>query len=118
MAAADGTLLELAIINLLTNAAKYSKPPARIHITVQKEAEEAKIVIKDQGIGIPAVDLEHIFERFYTVDKAHSRKLGGAGLGLSLVKTIIDKHQGGISVESTLGAGTTFTIQLPLARES
>lgn len=118
MAAADGNILELAIINLLTNAAKYSKPPAKIHISIQREADEAKVLIKDEGIGIPSADLEHIFERFYTVDKAHSRKLGGAGLGLSLVKTIIDKHQGSIHVESTLGVGTTFTILLPLARPS
>jgi len=118
MIAADGNILELAIINLLTNAAKYSKPPAKIHISLEKEGDEAKVVIKDQGIGIPPSDLEHIFERFYTVDKAHSRKLGGAGLGLSLVKTIIDKHQGSITVESTLGIGTTFTIILPLARNA
>lgn len=116
LAAADSNILELAIINLMTNAAKYSKPPAKIHITLEKEGDEAKIIIKDQGIGIPSKDLEHIFERFYTVDKAHSRKLGGAGLGLSLVKTIIDKHQGSITVESTLGVGTTFTIILPLVR--
>ena len=82
MAAADNNILELAIINLLTNAAKYSKGPARIHIRLEREGDEAKIIIKDEGIGIPASDIDHIFERFYTVDKAHSRKLGGAGLGL------------------------------------
>jgi signal transduction histidine kinase len=114
-AAADANILELAIINLITNAAKYSVPPAKIQISVEVEGEDAKITIKDQGIGIPAHDVDHIFERFYTVNKAHSRKLGGAGLGLSLVKTIIDKHQGTISVESQLGVGSTFTIMIPLS---
>ena len=114
-AAADANILELAIINLITNAAKYSLPPAKIQISVEVEGEDAKITIKDQGIGIPAHDVDHIFERFYTVNKAHSRKLGGAGLGLSLVKTIIDKHQGTICVESQLGVGSTFTIMIPLS---
>lgn len=112
----DGSILELAIINLLTNAAKYSKGPAIIHVKLTLDADDVCITISDQGIGIPSEDLEHIFERFYTVDKAHSRKLGGAGLGLSLVKTIIEKHHGMIEVASTLGSGTTFTIHLPLAR--
>ena len=115
-AAADPNILELAIINLITNAAKYSIPPAKIHIFVELEGEDAKIIIKDHGIGISAHDVDHIFERFYTVNKAHSRKLGGAGLGLSLVKTIIDKHQGTISVNSELGVGSTFTIMIPLSR--
>ncbi len=113
---ADPDVLELAIINLLDNAAKYSTAPARINVKVSRLGEEGVITISDQGIGIPAKDVEHIFERFYTVDKARSRRHGGAGLGLSLVKTIIDKHQGSISVISTLGEGTIFTITLPLHR--
>ncbi len=114
---ADGDLLELAIMNLMHNAAKYSKPPAHIALSISQVNEnEIKITIADKGIGIPPEDLEHIFERFYTVNKAHSRKLGGAGLGLSIVKTIIDKHEGTISAESTLGEGTTFTIILPRKR--
>lgn len=110
---ADSDLLELAIINIFDNAAKYSKPPA--HITVSIEEFQEKIVLKiaDRGIGIPQEDLDHIFDRFYTVDKAHSRRLGGAGLGLSIVKTIIEKHEGKITATSTLGKGTIFTIQLP-----
>jgi two-component system phosphate regulon sensor histidine kinase PhoR len=111
---ADEQLIELAIMNLLENAAKYSKPPADINISLDKLQTEAVIKIKDRGIGIPKEDLEHIFQRFYTVNKAHSRKLGGAGLGLSLVETIIKKHRGQISVDSELGIGTTFTIVLPL----
>lgn len=109
----DPHLLELAFANLLDNAAKYSREAPKIYISLEKEGHEAKITIRDQGIGIPPQDVDHIFERFYTVNKAHSRKLGGAGLGLSLVKTIIDKHDGAIAVSSTLGIGTTFTVRLP-----
>ncbi|MBS0604866.1 MAG: PAS domain-containing protein [Verrucomicrobia bacterium] len=111
---ADPDILELAIINLLDNAAKYSNPPAQITVKLVQEADEACITISDKGIGIPPADLEHIFERFYTVDKARSRRLGGAGLGLSIVRTIIEKHHGTISVSSTVGQGTTFSIHLPI----
>lgn len=107
-------LIELAISNLVENAVKYSKAPAKIRITLDQEDDEVKIMIADQGMGIPPSDLEHIFDRFYTVNKAHSRKLGGAGLGLSIVKTIIDKHDGAISVTSEIGVGTCFTIILPM----
>lgn len=113
LVAADPDILELAIINLLDNAAKYSPPPAEIFVKITQLSEEVCITIQDKGIGIPAADLEHIFERFYTVDKAHSRRLGGAGLGLSIVKTIIENHHGVISVTSDTGVGTTFTILLP-----
>lgn len=113
---ADPDIFEIALTNLLDNAAKYSKPPARIRVKVQQQDQTVIVQISDQGIGIPEADLEHIFERFYTVNKAHSRKLGGAGLGLSIVKTIIEKHRGKISVASTFGQGTTFTILLPAAK--
>jgi two-component system, OmpR family, phosphate regulon sensor histidine kinase PhoR len=76
--------------------------------------EQLKITVNDKGMGIPNEDLEYIFQRFYTVNKAHSRQLGGSGLGLSIVETIIEKHFGKISVASTLGEGTTFTILLPM----
>ena len=69
--------------------------------------------LADKGIGIPAADQEHIFDRFYTVDKAHSQKMGGSGLGLSIVKTIVEKHFGTITLQSELGKGSTFTIHLP-----
>lgn len=115
---ADPDLLELAIMNLLTNAAKYSSAPARIEVLVaSKEGNNVEISIRDHGIGIPQDDLEHIFDRFYTVDKAHSRKLGGSGLGLSITKTIIEKHKGKISAHSILGEGSIFTILLPVQFE-
>lgn len=107
-------LFELALFNLLENAAKYSSPPAHITITLKKLENAVSIAIADRGMGIPPADLDHIFERFYTVNKAHSRKLGGAGLGLSIVKTIIEKHDGTISVTSEVGKGTCFTILVPV----
>jgi len=111
---ADPDLLALAFENLLNNAAKYSTPPAKITVTLEQQKKQLKIEVSDKGLGIPAEDLPHIFHRFYTVNKAHSRKMGGSGLGLSLVETIIHKHFGTISVESKEGKGTTFTIYLPL----
>lgn len=110
---ADPSLIELAVINLLENAAKYSKPPAQITITIDDLGDKIKLVIADRGIGIPKADLEHIFQRFYTVNKAHSRKLGGSGLGLSIVETIVQKHHGKISVESEIDYGTSFTLVFP-----
>lgn len=110
---ADANLLELAFINLIENAAKYSNKPAKIHILLENCGNGIRVAISDQGIGIPAADQEHIFDRFYTVNKAHSQKMGGSGLGLSIVKTIIEKHSGTISLHSELGKGSTFTILLP-----
>ncbi len=110
---ADFDLLELTFTNLISNAAKYSPSPAKIDISLRSSSDEIIIEIQDQGMGIPETDLTYIFERFYTVDKTHSRRLGGAGLGLSLVKTIIDKHEGTISVKSKIEQGTCFTLVLP-----
>jgi two-component system phosphate regulon sensor histidine kinase PhoR len=113
---ADPDLLELAFMNLFDNAAKYSKPPAKITVAIHVVKDEVKITVADQGMGIPEGDLDRVFDRFYTVNKSHSRRLGGAGLGLSIVKTIIEKHEGSITVSSQLGQGTTFTIFLPKHR--
>ena len=113
--AADPLLLDLAIMNLLENAVKYSSSPAHIEFTIQAVGLEAQIKVRDQGIGIPEADLPYIFDRFYTVDKARSRKSGGAGLGLSIVKTIVEKHNGKVTAVSEVGKGSTFTISLPLS---
>ncbi|MBA2368586.1 MAG: PAS domain-containing protein [Candidatus Protochlamydia sp.] len=110
---ADEDLLDLALMNLIENAAKYSSRPANITITLDQTPEHVLIEITDQGIGIPVNDQEQIFDRFYTVDKAHSQKMGGSGLGLSIVKTIVEKHFGTIELQSELGKGSTFTITLP-----
>jgi two-component system phosphate regulon sensor histidine kinase PhoR len=114
---ADPSLIELAITNLIENAIKYSVSPAHIEIVFENTPKDLKFSITDQGIGIPPADLEHIFERFYTVNKAHSQKLGGSGLGLSIVQTIVHKHFGEIFVTSELGKGTTFTVVLPRSVE-
>lgn len=110
---ADADLLELAIMNLIENAAKYSPKPAQITVNLNDTESEVVVQVRDQGMGIPLENQEHIFDRFYTVDQAHSKSMGGSGLGLSIVKTIIEKHNGTIVLESELGKGTTFTIRLP-----
>lgn len=111
---ADPNLMEMAFMNLIENGAKYSNPPAHITITMDLNDKNMTISVADKGIGIPDADQENIFQRFYTVNKARSRKLGGSGLGLSIVETVIEKHQGTISVKSQLDVGTTFTIVLPI----
>lgn len=103
---ADPDLLELAIMNVLENSVKYSEKDTSITVTVESLDEVITLTIADQGMGIPQEDIPHVFERFYTVNKSHSRKLGGAGLGLSIVKAIIDKHSGTIDMFSQLGKGT------------
>lgn len=111
---ADPDLLELALFNLIENATKYSEKPAEITVEFTQTPQYLTIKVRDKGIGIPKSDQPLIFERFYTVDKARSQKMGGSGLGLSIVKTIVEKHGGNISLESELGEGSTFTIVLPI----
>ncbi|NBW96097.1 MAG: HAMP domain-containing protein [Planctomycetia bacterium] len=113
-------LLEQAVINLVDNAIKYSDTGDTIWVSAAEEstANDAALVrirVRDEGCGIEAEHLPRLFERFYRVDKARSRKLGGTGLGLSIVKHIVRAHGGAISVESTPGDGSTFTIDLPAA---
>lgn len=114
---ADADLFELAILNLLENSVKYSPTPAQIGMAIRQEGSDIHLSVQDQGIGISESDLPHIFDRFYTVDKARSRKSGGAGLGLSIVKTIMEKHNGCVTVASTLHQGSTFTLILPLKQD-
>lgn len=113
---ADADLCELAILNLLENALKYSPDPAEIEMTIEQTNGELRLSVQDRGIGISESDISRVFDRFYTVDKARSRKSGGAGLGLSIVKTILDKHRGRIHAFSTLGQGSTFTLIFPESR--
>ncbi|WP_170932678.1 ATP-binding protein [Desulfosporosinus sp. FKB] len=107
-------LLYRACFNLVENAAKYNKGCGKILIETKADNKVGQIIITDTGNGIPADELEQIFEPFYRVNKSRSRKEGGAGLGLSIVKTIIEKHGWEISVHSTLGHGSVFTISLCL----
>ena len=110
----DATLLEQAVVNLLDNAIKYSEPESAIHLKAQRNNSAIYISVADQGIGIAQKYLPRLFERFYRVDKARSRKMGGTGLGLAIVKHIAQAHGGKVSVKSTLGKGSTFTIHLPV----
>lgn len=110
---ADTSLLELAVMNILENALKYSQETAEVDISITSLPAAFQIEFRDRGIGISESDLPQIFERFYTVDKARSRKKGGAGLGLSIVRTVVEKHFGKIDVHSELGKGSAFTFTLP-----
>ena len=100
--------------NILQNAVRYTSSIPSINIYLTFDLNNCTIVIEDNGIGMSPESLEHIFERFYRVDKARSREHGGTGLGLSIVKMLIDKYDGTLEVSSALNEGTTFTIHLPL----
>ena len=111
MIKADQTLIIRLVMNLLDNAIKYSNENSQIEVFLNKKKDCAEIVVKDCGIGIPAQELDKIFNRFYRVDKSRSGE--GIGLGLPLVKHIVDIHKGSISVKSELSVGTKFTVRLP-----
>jgi hypothetical protein len=107
----DEQKIKQLLVILLDNALTYSSKPIQIEIEQQQRA--VKISVIDQGVGIPAGDLPHIFDRFYRVDKARARETGGTGLGLSIAKRIVDAHGGEINVLSEEGRGTTFMVTLP-----
>lgn len=107
------TLLEQAIVNLADNAVKYSDPGKTVTIECLRTPSEITIKVIDQGCGIPKEHLTRVFERFYRVDKARSRKVGGTGLGLAIVRHIVNAHNGSITVESSPGRGSVFSIHLP-----
>lgn len=100
--------------NLAENGIKYNVPGGTLTLGVRRDGENAVLTVKDTGAGIPADALPHIFERFYRVDKARSRKSGGSGLGLSIVRSIVERNGGTIQVESTVGSGTAFTVVFPV----
>ena len=102
------------IFNLVENGIKYNISGGKLVITLQRVENNAIISIRDTGVGIPEESLNHIFERFYRVDKARSRSSGGSGLGLSIVRNLVERNRGVISVKSTIGTGTTFEITFPI----
>jgi heavy metal sensor kinase len=111
----DRTRLQQVVANLIDNAIKYTPEGGAVEVKVQNEAGKAVLEVADNGAGIPATAIRHVFERFYRVDKARSRASGGAGLGLSIVKAICGAHGGEISVSSEEGRGSCFRVELPLS---
>ncbi len=110
----DEDRLKQLLLNLVDNGIKYTQPGGVVRLSLAKDNAWAQLTVSDTGIGIPAEDLPHIFDRFYRVDKARGRAQGGSGLGLAIVKWIVQAHGGGIQVDSTPGQGTTFRVSLPL----
>ncbi|HKG58680.1 MAG TPA: heavy metal sensor histidine kinase [Pyrinomonadaceae bacterium] len=109
----DEDLLKRMLLNLLDNAVKYTPAGGEILLALARQNGNAEIVVRDTGIGIPAEAQPHVFDRFYRVDKARARTMGGAGLGLSIAQWIVEVHGGSINLVSTPGHGSTFTIVLP-----
>jgi heavy metal sensor kinase len=114
--AGDKTALQQLLNILLDNAIKYTPAPGGVSLSLEERGDRAVLKVIDSGIGIAPEDQTRIFERFYRADKARSRELGGAGLGLAIALWIVQQHHGSISVESALGKGSTFEVHLPLQR--
>ena len=110
----DEVKLTLAISNLVENAIKYNKEDGWIHVSLNADHKYFYLEVADSGIGIPEESMEHIFERFYRVDKSHSREIGGTGLGLAIARSAVVMHRGAIKAYSQLGEGTTFAVRIPL----
>ncbi len=115
---ADRQRIEQVLINIISNAIKYTPRGGHIDIKLMQsgslDEKKIKIVVSDNGIGIPAEDVAHIFERFYRVEKSRNQDAGGTGLGLAIAKEIVEAHGGTIGIESSLGEGTSVTIELPV----
>ena len=115
MADADGVKLGQAFTNLIENAIKYNdKENGYVHVSLNADHQYFYVKVEDNGMGIPEDSLDHIYERFYRVDKSHSGEIGGTGLGLAITKSVIALHRGVIRVHSSLDDGTTFSVRIPL----
>jgi len=114
---ADGDSIRQVVTNLLSNAIKYSPHGGEVTVGVRQEGEEVIVWVADQGIGIPPAALPKLFSKFFRVDDEQTKKIRGTGLGLALVKEIIEEHQGRVWVESELGKGSTFFFSLPVATQ-
>jgi len=112
VAGSRSQLLSL-VRNLVENAVKYSDGGTTVAVRVSRDADDAVVEVVDRGIGIPAADLDRVFERFYRVDRARTRETGGSGLGLSIVRHVVQAHGGTVRLASTEGEGTTVTVRLP-----
>lgn len=109
----DRGRLQQVVSNLLSNAIKYTDDGKQIEIVVENRADGAVLTVADEGIGIPKEEQKKVFERFYRIDKSHSRKTGGAGIGLAIVKVIVQAHGGKVELESEKGKGSRFHVYLP-----
>ena len=114
VAEVDEVKLTLALTNLIENAIKYNNPDGWVHVSLNADHQNFFVTVEDNGIGIPKEAQNRIFERFYRVDKSHSREIGGTGLGLAIARNAIIMHRGAIKVHSMEGDGTTFTVRIPL----
>jgi signal transduction histidine kinase/ActR/RegA family two-component response regulator len=112
----DRVRLEQVLVNLLTNALKYSPAGGPIEVRVETESSEAKVSVKDHGIGVPAAEVPMLFQRFFRAANASSRNFGGLGIGLYVSHEIVERHGGRFQVQSKQGQGSTFTFRLPLLR--
>ena len=110
---ADKDDIERVVLNILTNSIKYTPDNGKIKIYVGFVYNDAYIKVIDNGLGIPEEDLNRIFDRFYRVDKARTREMGGPGLGLSIAKEILDQNKGSIDIKSEKGKGTEVVIRIP-----
>lgn len=110
----DEVKLTLAFSNLVENAIKYNHEEGWVHVSLNADHKYFYVKVADSGIGIPEEDQQHVFERFFRVDKSHSREMGGTGLGLAITRNAIIMHRGSIKVYSSEGEGTTFTVRIPL----
>ena len=113
---ADRRQLVSAVFNLLDNAVKYSDDGALVEVRTICDGAFVTLEVEDRGIGIPARDIERVFERFYRVDRARSRRTGGTGLGLAIVRHVARNHNGEVAVRSREGEGSTFSIRLPIGQ--
>jgi heavy metal sensor kinase len=111
---ADRMAVQRLLAILLDNAVKYTPPPGAIELRLEIRNESAVITVRDSGIGIAPQDQRKIFERFYRVDKARSRELGGVGIGLAIAEWIVEQHRGSIALQSSIGNGSSFTVFFPL----
>ncbi len=114
LAEVDETKLTLALSNLVENGIKYNHEDGWVHVSLNVDSKYFYVKVEDSGMGIPEEDQEHIFERFYRVDKSHSREIGGTGLGLAITRSAVLMHHGAIKVYSKEDEGTTFTVRIPL----
>lgn len=114
VAEVDEVKLTLALTNFVENAIKYNKENGWVHVSLDADHKFFYVKVTDSGCGIPEEDQEHIFERFYRVDKSHSREIGGTGLGLAIAKNIVLMHKGIIEISSVIDEGTTITVRIPL----